>query len=149
MAFFGITNLGYQDPFRDRTLPSALRARSSQEYSRWDRLPDLRPVSSQTRLMCTDVCSVYNQPVPISADLHHGSQKRYREMIRRVQTPRSPNQLYCVPITDNQHYGWWLITGEPKTQNSWTKVPRFPRKSSEMTKFVKEMSRTNPEFSLF
>ncbi|XP_072512664.1 sperm microtubule inner protein 11 [Salminus brasiliensis] len=147
MAFFGITNLGYQNPFADRMLSSSLRKRDAQEDSRWDKLPDLPPVSSQRRLMCTDTCSVYSQP--FSADLHHGSQARYKEMIRRLQTPRSPNQLYCVPLTDSQQYGWWLPIGEQKTYTSWTEVRHFPRKNSEITKFVKEMSMTDKEFSLF
>ncbi|XP_066526315.1 sperm microtubule inner protein 11-like isoform X2 [Hoplias malabaricus] len=148
MAFFGITNLGYQSPFADRLLPSSRRGSETRD-SRWDKLPELPRISSSRRLVCTDICSVYSQPVPFSADVHHGSHKRYKEMIRRAQVPRSPHQLYCVPLTDNQRYGWWLPIGETKTQDSWTIVHRFPRKNSEMTKFVKEMSMTDREFSLF
>ncbi|XP_076839938.1 sperm microtubule inner protein 11 [Brachyhypopomus gauderio] len=146
MAFFGITNLGYQNPFGDRMLSSSLKTPDSQE-GRWEKVPPL--VSSPRRPTCTETCSVHIQPAPSSVDTHQGSQTRYREMIRRVQTPRAPNQLYCVPITDNQRYGWWFSVNETRTCDSWTKVHRFPRKNSEMTKFVKEMSMTNREFSLF
>ncbi|KAL7864543.1 hypothetical protein AOLI_G00159630 [Acnodon oligacanthus] len=148
MSFFGITNLGYQRPFGDRTMPSSLR-RSDAQDSRWDKLPDLPPVTSPRRLTSTETCSIYNQPTSFTANIHQGSQMKYKEMIRRVQTPRSPNQLYCVPVTDNQQYGWWLPVGEPKMNESWTKIRRFPRKNSEMTRFVKEMSMTDREFSLF
>ncbi|KAI4873751.1 hypothetical protein NFI96_010607 [Prochilodus magdalenae] len=136
MSFFGITNLGYQSPFRDRMLPTSLR-KTEQEDSRWDKLPELPPISSPKRVACTDTCSIYNQPTSFTANIHQGSQYRYQEMIRRIQTPRSPNQLYCVPLTDNQQYGWWLPTGEPKMNDSWTKVRRFPRKNSEMTRYEK------------
>ncbi|KAK5863862.1 hypothetical protein PBY51_000858 [Eleginops maclovinus] len=82
---------------------------------------------------------------PYSTDIHHGSYERYREMVKKVKTPRSPNQLYIRPLTDSQQYGW-LVS---KTPAPWTKVQRFPRKNSEMTKFVKEMSAKDREFLMF
>ncbi|XP_026875048.1 testis-expressed protein 49 [Electrophorus electricus] len=149
MAFFGITNLGYQNPLGDRMLSRSLKKADSQEEPRWDEVPELTPVSSPRRLTCTETCSVYSQPAPFSVDIHQGSQKRYKEMTSQMQTPRAPNQLYRMPLTENQQYGWWLPISEPRTCESWTKVNRFPRKNSEMTKFVKEMSMTDREFSLF
>ncbi|XP_024230973.1 testis-expressed protein 49 isoform X2 [Oncorhynchus tshawytscha] len=92
MAFFGITNLGYQNPIGDKML--------------------VNPRASASH--------------------------------------RAPNQLYSVPLTDSQQYGWWMPNGgQQNTQERWTQVRRFPRKNSEMTKFVKEMSMTDREFSLF
>ncbi|XP_071332898.1 sperm microtubule inner protein 11 isoform X2 [Trachinotus anak] len=99
----------------------------------------------QGPLRCADRCNVYHQPIPYSTDIHHGSHERYKEMVKRVQTPRSPSQLYIMPLTDSQQYGWMMS----KSPAPWTQVKRFPRKNSEMTKFVKEMSVTDREFSLF
>ncbi|XP_071750671.1 sperm microtubule inner protein 11 [Centroberyx gerrardi] len=113
MAFFGITNLGYQNPIGDKMIVNPRGSPHSQD----------------------------------SSDIHHGSQERYREMVKRVQTPRSPNQLYLMPVTDSQQYGWLL--SKEKSPESWAQIERFPRKNSEMTKFVKEMSMTDREFSLF
>ncbi|XP_039540390.1 testis-expressed protein 49-like isoform X2 [Pimephales promelas] len=62
---------------------------------------------------------------------------------------RAPKELYRVPVTDNQQYGWWVPTGGVKNQEPWTRTRHFPRKNSEMTKFVNEMSMTYPDFSLF
>ncbi|CAM4682045.1 hypothetical protein PO909_013673 [Leuciscus waleckii] len=62
---------------------------------------------------------------------------------------RGPKELYRVPVTDNQRYGWWVPTGGLKNQEPWTQIRHFPRKNSEMTKFVNEMSMTYPDFSLF
>lgn len=33
------------------------------------------------------------QPLPSSADIHRGSQERYREMVRKIQTPRCEYNL--------------------------------------------------------
>ncbi|XP_030623572.1 testis-expressed protein 49 [Chanos chanos] len=148
MAFFGITNYGYQNPIGDMMCPPPQRTSHLQNISRWDKPPGLPPISPTTRLTCTDTCSVYNQPPPYGMDIHHGSLKRYKEMLNRVQAPRSPNELYRVPLTDNQRYGWWWLSGAASTAEPWTHIPRFPRKNSEMTKFVREMSMTNREFSL-
>ncbi|XP_031649830.1 testis-expressed protein 49 isoform X1 [Oncorhynchus kisutch] len=165
MAFFGITNLGYQNPIGDKMLVNPRASASHRGKSTPNSLTftdevDLRSCTKQSRLppiqvqrgppKCTDTCSIYNQPPPFSPDIHQGSQERYREMLKRIQTPRSPNQLYSVPLTDSQQYGWWMPNGgQQNSQERWTQVRRFPRKNSEMTKFVKEMSITDREFSLF
>uniref|UniRef100_A0A3Q4IET9 Si:dkey-90a13.10 n=1 Tax=Neolamprologus brichardi TaxID=32507 RepID=A0A3Q4IET9_NEOBR len=54
-----------------------------------------------------------------------------------------PNQLYMVPLTESQRYGWMVS----KNSEPWMLVRRFPRKNSEMT-FAKEMLKTDPNFSL-
>ncbi|KAL2103950.1 hypothetical protein ACEWY4_000818 [Coilia grayii] len=136
MAFFGVTSCGYQNPIRDRMLSKTIEGRDS--------VLELPPIRPTRRPSCTDTCSVYNQPLPYSSDLHRGSQLSYREMLKRHQTPRSPNQLYVMPITDAQQYGWWL----PNTHH-WSRTRRFPRKHSEMTRFVMDMAMTDREFSLF
>ncbi|XP_067302853.1 sperm microtubule inner protein 11-like [Pseudorasbora parva] len=82
-----------------------------------------------------------------SSGLHLGSQNRYQDSIRHVR--RSPKELYRAPVTDNQQYGWWVPTGGRKNQEPWTRTRHFPRKNSEMTQFVNEMSMTYPDFSLF
>ncbi|XP_071368816.1 sperm microtubule inner protein 11 [Centroberyx affinis] len=148
MAFFGITNLGYQNPIGDKMIVNPRGSPHAQDGGSNSRsgLPPPLQVP-QGPLRCTDMCSVYSQPPPHSSDIHHGSQERYKEMVKRVQTPRSPNQLYLMPVTDSQQYGWLL--SKEKCPESWAQIERFPRKNSEMTKFVKEMSMTDREFSLF
>lgn len=47
----------------------------------------------------------------------------------------APKELYRVPVTDNQQYGWWVSTDGLKNQEPWTQTRRFPRKNSEMTKY--------------
>ncbi|KAM9506110.1 sperm microtubule inner protein 11-like [Salvelinus alpinus] len=154
MAFFGITNLGYQNPIGDNMLVSPRLSASprdevdSRSWAKQSGLPSIQVQRGPPK--CTDTGSIYNQPSPFSPDIHQGSQGRYREMLKRVQIPRSPNQLYSVPLTDSQQCGWWMSNGgQGKMHEPWTQVRRFPRKNSEMTKFVKEMSMTDREFSLF
>ncbi|KAM9351007.1 sperm microtubule inner protein 11 [Symphorus nematophorus] len=143
MAFFGITHLGYQNPIGDKMIENPRGATHPHDggINRAGLPPSLREKTGPLR--CTD--NVYQQPPPYSADIHHGSHERYREMVRRIQTPRSPDQLYKMPLTDNQQYGWMTS----KSPEPWTQVKRFPRKNSEMTKFVNEMSATDQQFSLF
>ncbi|CAJ1084816.1 testis-expressed protein 49-like [Xyrichtys novacula] len=146
MAFFGLTNLGYQYPLGDKMLVNPRGAFLSQGVETNNKRGlVLSHQEKQEPMRCTETCTSYHQPTPMSSDVHHGSHERYKEMVRRVQTPRSPNQLYIMPLTESQQYGWMLS----ESSEPWAKVKRFPRKNSEMTKFVKEMSLTDPHFSLF
>lgn len=49
-----------------------------------------------------------------------------------LDSSSAPNQLYKMPLTDNQQYGW-MASESPET---WTQIKHFPRKNSEMTKWV-------------
>nr|XP_046252397.1 testis-expressed protein 49-like [Scatophagus argus] len=130
MAFFGMTHLGYQNPIGDKMIVNPKGASHPQGLS--------KSLEEQQ-----DTCNV-TLPRSYCADTHQGSHERHKEMIKRNQTPRSPNQLYKMPLTDNQQYGWMLS----KSPEPWTQVKRFPRKNSEMTKFFEEMSVTDQSFSL-
>ncbi|XP_036959419.1 testis-expressed protein 49-like [Acanthopagrus latus] len=135
MAFFGLIHLGYQNPIGDKMIVNPRRASHPQAGEVNNR--ELPPSQEQQgALSCTNKCSVDHQPLPDSTAIHHGSHEQYKEMVKRVKTPKSPNQLYKMPLTDSQQYGWMMS----KSPEPWTQVKRFPRKNSEMTKFVQEMS---------
>ncbi|XP_072222919.1 sperm microtubule inner protein 11 isoform X1 [Leuresthes tenuis] len=144
MAFFGLTHLGYQNPIGDKLIANPRGASLPQDANVRAALPPSLQ-RHQEPLRCADVSKVHHQPLPYSTDIHHGSYKRYREMVILAQAPRSPNQLYTMPLTDNQQYGWMVS----KMPEPWAQVRRFPRKNSEMSKFVNDMSMTDREFSLF
>uniref|UniRef100_A0A3B3ZLG3 Uncharacterized protein n=1 Tax=Periophthalmus magnuspinnatus TaxID=409849 RepID=A0A3B3ZLG3_9GOBI len=55
-----------------------------------------------------------------------------------------PNELYLMPVTDNQQYGWL----QSQSAEPWVQVKRYPMKNSEMT-FVSEMAKIDPDFTLF
>ncbi|XP_029994617.1 testis-expressed protein 49 [Sphaeramia orbicularis] len=145
MAFFGLTHLGYQNPIGDKMVVNPRGSSSAEGTSIQSRGLSSAFQEHQGHLRGTDICSVYQQPLPYSTEIHQGSHERYKEMIKRVQTPRSPDQLYVTPLTDNQKYGW--LTS--KSPEPWSQVQRFPHKNSEMTKFVEEMVKTDQDFSLF
>ncbi|XP_030590503.1 testis-expressed protein 49 [Archocentrus centrarchus] len=145
MAFFGLTYLGYQNPIGDRMIlnprgPSYPNGGNSNIKAGIP--PSLQEQPGPLR--CIQDCQVSHQPLPYSSDIHHGSHERYKGMVKRLQTPRSPNQLYMMPLTESQQYGW-MVSEKPEP---WTQIRRFPRKNSEMTKFVKEMFKTDRDFSL-
>ncbi|CAL8367502.1 unnamed protein product [Lota lota] len=150
MAFFGITNMGYQNPIGDQMIkprgaPCTQNNILSVSLCDTDGQSNPQhegPGLASPHLRCTDT-----QQLSHSRDTHRGSQELYREMVKRVQIPTSPNQLYRTPLTDSQQYGWWLTkNGDPEP---WTQIKSFPRRNSEMTKFVKVMMLTDPDFSLF
>nr|XP_029134510.1 testis-expressed protein 49 [Labrus bergylta] len=146
MAFFGLTNLGYQYPIGDKMIVNPRGKLYSQDVginSQEALCPSLE--EKQGSLKCTETRQLNHLPARSSTDIHHGSHERYKEMVKRLQTPRAPNQLYVTPLTDSQQYGWM----SSKCPEPWTEVRRFPRKNSEMTKFVKEMSLADREFILF
>ncbi|XP_042347045.1 testis-expressed protein 49-like [Plectropomus leopardus] len=143
MAFFGLTHLGYQNPIGDKMTVNRGKA-SHPPDGGMSIKAEPSTQEQQGPLRCTDTC-VNHQPHAYSTDIHQRSHERYREMVKKCKTPRAPDQLYIMPLTDNQQYGWMMS----RTPEPWTQVKRFPRKNSEMTKFVKEMSATDPEFSLF
>lgn len=144
------------------------------------------PPSSQVERprISTDASSIHPQHPTHSTEIHRGSQQRYKEMVRKIQTPRcectlkkeaprvmlrmqdsnrsciqlkfnhlnsceikslsskqkilvslsssAPDQLYIMPVTDSMKYGWMLH----EIPEPWTRIKRFPRKNSEMTKQV-------------
>ncbi|XP_031700275.1 testis-expressed protein 49 [Anarrhichthys ocellatus] len=145
MAFFGVTHLGYQNPTGDKMIVNPRAAAHPRDGGNIRSGPSPSLQEHQGPLRCTDTCNVYHQPLHYSADMHQGSHERYKEMVKRLQIPRSPHQLYIMPLTENQKYGWTLC----RSPEPWTQVKRFPQTYSEMSKFVKEMSTTDREFSLF
>ncbi|XP_047248628.1 testis-expressed protein 49-like [Girardinichthys multiradiatus] len=144
MAFFGLTHLGYQNPIGDKMIVNPRGEPQDWCIDYKVRLPPSFQ-EQQGNLRYEDKYKVLRQPSSYSVHEHHGSRKRHQEMVKRAQTSRSPNQLYIMPLTDNQQYGWMLS----KSSEPWTRVRRFPRKTSEVTKFVNDMSMTDKEFSLF
>ncbi|KAJ0036240.1 hypothetical protein NQD34_004917 [Periophthalmus magnuspinnatus] len=144
MAFFGLTHLGYQNPVGDKLLvkpsgPSRFGALQSREDN------SLAPGQQHKSPTTTEEGTVLQKPLPFSLEIHQGSHTRYQEMIRHVKTPRSPNELYLMPVTDNQQYGWL----QSQSAEPWVQVKRYPMKNSEMTKFVSEMAKIDPDFTLF
>lgn len=140
MAFFGLTHLGYQNPIGDKMIIT-----NPSRPSRIGGIQSRETLEEQGPLRSTEECTIHQKPLPYSPEIHQGSHARYKEMTRRIQTPRSPKELYLMPLTDNQQYGWLLS----QSSEPWRQVKRFPLKNSEMTKFVTEMTKTDPEFTLF
>ncbi|XP_025026376.1 testis-expressed protein 49 [Python bivittatus] len=138
MAFFGLTFLGPQDPFRDKRLS----------------LPKYEvPVGTTPPKL-----ELFYPKLPPIGQFgyddteHQGSHKKYQETIKRMQLKKYPNQAYRVPLTCGQDIGWWLPKNpsvKPEDTLPWMKVPRHPLLRSPMTKFIDHMAVTDPLFSLF
>ncbi|XP_034649110.1 testis-expressed protein 49 [Trachemys scripta elegans] len=137
MAFFGLTFLGYQEPFRERTLALEKPDTTGPKPLKGGLFhPKLPPIG----------------PGRFDGTVHQGSYTRYREAVKQNQLQRSPNQVFRVPVTCAQDCSWWLprdpmVRAEEATP--WMTVPRHPLIRSPMTRFVDSMGLSNPHFSLF
>lgn len=50
----------------------------------------------------------------------------------------APKDLYVMPLTGNQQYGW-MVSDTPKP---WTKINRFPRRNSDVSKWVTRITKS-------
>ncbi|XP_071489932.1 sperm microtubule inner protein 11-like [Diadema antillarum] len=150
MSFFNLTELGYQYPIRAQVKePNPVYT-----YNLSHRIPEgsyvsFRPETS--KLPPIDMHKYNNVIEPVDHPEHHGSYVKYTERLHKhTRCAKGPLDLYRNPVTTAQIPGSWYHKEIPlKQREPWTHVPRHIHVSSEMTKFVKEMSQTNREFSLF
>ncbi|XP_039605818.1 testis-expressed protein 49-like [Polypterus senegalus] len=135
MAFFGITGLGYQNPFRGSARLEG---------------PGAGGAVPSAYLLATGGGG--GREGLRGSEGHGGSQQRYRDMVLLARIPKSPNELSRVPITEAQRYGWWLCQESGRSGEmipGWARVNRHPRKDSEMTRFVRRMVLSDRNFHLF
>ncbi|XP_068162656.1 uncharacterized protein [Antennarius striatus] len=139
MAFFGLTHLGYQNPIGDQMIVNPRGESSGASDDGVDmeagRAPSPRGPLDLLR---------GHQPPPWITEGPRGSHQRLREIVKRAQTATAPPQLYRTPLTLNQQYGWTASRG----RDPWMQTQRFPRRNSEMTKFVDDISKTHRGFCL-
>ncbi|XP_067385868.1 sperm microtubule inner protein 11 [Emydura macquarii macquarii] len=137
MAFFGLTLLGYQEPFRERKLELEKPDSTGPKPLKGGLFhPKLPPIG----------------PRRLNSTLHQGSYNSYCEAIKKNQLKKSPNQVFRVPVTCAQDSGWWLPRDPAVPAEEaipWMTVARHPLISSPMTRFVDSMGLSSPLFSLF
>ncbi|XP_059499806.1 uncharacterized protein LOC132208083 isoform X2 [Stegostoma tigrinum] len=155
MALLGITQMGYMDPFRARVLqPDPGRESSGgEEIARDECQTRSEPVvhlpsedSSpffRTKEQCLEERYFGRLPADCETGAqlermpyHNGSVETYSHMKLLCQTPKAPNMMYRVPLTDSQQIGWWLPQDPSETLEKtepWSRVIRYPLANSEMT----------------
>ena len=123
--------------------------------------------SKSIKLEVTDPNFADTLPLPVtdcfndSIYLNKGNDGSYTKLItiqkKHIRHEKNPNELYDIPLTDNQKYGWHQPENttdkngneQKQTKRPWYQCDRAGRKNSPMTKFVDDMALTNREFSLF
>uniref|UniRef100_A0A7M4DZN8 Sperm microtubule inner protein 11 n=1 Tax=Crocodylus porosus TaxID=8502 RepID=A0A7M4DZN8_CROPO len=116
MAFFGLTLLGYQEPFRARR--RELASDGKEPAGAGPFLPKLLPLRP-------------------GGTVHQGREDMCGQPTRRVQRATPPNQVYRVPLTCGQDVGWWLPRDpvlRPEETMPWMVVPRHPLVRSPVTR---------------
>ena len=156
MAFFNLTHMGVQDPFKTASTsgpeqsscqpqPAPLRSpeatdSSSDEEKRSPvaspntvgghaQSPLSTPQKDQTTI---DLPSASNG----AEQWHSGSHTKYTELLRKHQrNPSGPSDLYQHPVTTSHSYGWWMKHGRPEKED-WSLGERRAHVNSEMTRSV-------------
>ncbi|XP_061172950.1 sperm microtubule inner protein 11-like [Saccostrea echinata] len=144
MAFFGITQLGYQNTIREGTIQAKMDPIRSKTQIGFVALPPLKEKNPPRRsIVPIDQVSGYG-PGP------QGSYGEYTRMrTKHIRNPKEPFEIYRFPLHTSREVGWWTKEAPLKKNQPWTYVPRHVHVNSEMTRFVNEMSLTNREFTLF
>jgi len=150
MAFFGLTQLGYQDTIREH-LNSPQFSPQHVYRSGLYRNPSavkLPPIKTRSELPEPSIV-----PIDQVSGYGAGPQGSYveytRQMTKHIRNPQEPKDIFRhTPVTSHEIARW--RRDEPiREKEPWTYVPRHVHVNSEMTRFVDEMSLTNREFTLF
>ena len=154
---FGITGQGFQNPISDHLQPIP-----KEELERRQKKPDITdPDFAETLPLPVTDC--FNDSIYSNKGNDGKLQNSYSKLTtiqkKHIRHPKNPNELYDVPLTDNQKYGWHqpkevsLETqkreAEKTEKRPWYENGMSGRRNSPMTKFVDNMALTNREFSLF
>ncbi|XP_027700119.1 testis-expressed protein 49 [Vombatus ursinus] len=137
MAFFGITLLGYQDPFLSK---KKVWGKGEGEETE-ERCPK---ESVSTKL--PPIIPVGNYCV------HQNSNEKYHKAVRRVQLKTFHNQLFEAPLTDAQNFSFWMPHEcgiRPQDIAPWMKTPRHCIINSPTTRFVDHLILNDRLFSLY
>ncbi|XP_036614758.1 testis-expressed protein 49 isoform X1 [Trichosurus vulpecula] len=130
MAFFGITMLGYQDPFLSKKKNT--REERCPKESVSTKLPPIIPVGNYC--------------------VHQNSNEKYHRAVQRVQLKTFHNQLFDMPLTDAQNFSFWMPHERgirPQDVAPWMKTPRHCIIKSPITRFVDHLILNDRLFSLY
>lgn len=147
MAFFGLTQLGYQDTIREHARNADLTPqyiyRSGLYRDPNVKLPPIKKDLPQASIVPIDQVSGYGPG-------HQGSYVEYTRMKKKhIRNPFEIQDTYRRPVVTSAEIAQWRKDEPLRQKEPWTHVKRHIHVDSEMTRFVKEMSLTNREFSLF
>ncbi|TPP61650.1 hypothetical protein FGIG_08430 [Fasciola gigantica] len=110
MAFFGLTQLGYQNTIKEYL-------KDGQQKSEYPKLPVI-PVDQTSR--------------------YSGHRSSFSELRRlrvlNTRDPKGPREIYRLPLLVSHDYGFYLPTADDQNDFTWAKSERYPRVMSEMTK---------------
>ncbi|KAM8979199.1 testis-expressed protein 49 [Sarcophilus harrisii] len=137
MAFFGITLLGYQEPFLSKK-------------KAW-----VKGEGKATEEKCPKESVSTKLPSIIPGGnycVHQNSHKKYYRAIQRVQLKKFHNQLFEAPLTDAQNFSFWMPHEDgirPQDITPWIKTPRHCIIKSPITRFVDDLILSDRLFTLF
>lgn len=148
MAFFSLTQMGYQDTIREHmndppTTPQHI-FRSGLHRDKGISLPPI----DQNPKKHADI--VPNGQLSGHGPGHEGSYKEYMRLRHKhIRNPQEIQDVYRHPVITSSEVARWRRDEPLREKEPWMYVKRRIHVNSEMTRFVNEMCLTNREFSLF
>ncbi|XP_046565116.1 LOW QUALITY PROTEIN: testis-expressed protein 49-like [Haliotis rubra] len=144
MAFFGLSQLGYQNTIRESSVQSKLDPQRSKTQLGFRALPPLTEKNPGRRSIV---------PINQVSSYAPGPQGSYVEFTRmrtkHIRNPKGPHDIYRFPVTTSIQTGWHVLPRPLTAREPWTYTPHHAHVNSEMTRFVNTMALTNREFTLF
>merc|ERR1712121_36129 len=149
MAFFGLTQLGYQDSIREHVQDPQFSPQNHYRSGIFrDKSVKLPPIKSNADLPEASIV-----PIDQVSGYGPGPQGSYEELTRKktkhIRNPNGPKSFYRIGPTTSHEIAKWRVHEPLREKQPWAYVPRHGHGNSEMTRFVDQMSLTNREFSLF
>ncbi|XP_056654331.1 testis-expressed protein 49 [Monodelphis domestica] len=150
MAFFGITLLGYQNPFLSKK-KVWVKGEEGEGTVLQSRSPFA--VTTEEESPKESVCTKLPPIIPGgNYSVHQNSHAKYHKAVRRAQLKTFHNQLFEEPLTDAQNFSFWLSNdpgSRPHDIAPWMKTPRHCIIKSSITRFVDHMILHDRLFSLY
>jgi hypothetical protein len=147
--FNGITLHGYQQPIRE-----AINPRYRDENVGKPKLTDFQPPKGAENVNHEKLAENFRS-IDVYSGLvdgrHYGRFNRLKYQKRRhTRNTYGTEQRFCVPAVNNYNYGWWVRDLPELNKTKWY-LPRerFPTVRGEVTKFVDELAKHDPNFLFF
>ncbi|XP_067142222.1 uncharacterized protein [Centruroides vittatus] len=134
MSFFGLTHLGFENPFSDLIVRQDLICD-----------PDLRP----SVLREEPYERIKNHYFYLN-EFNFDRQWYWNGSRKPACKRKPPFAIYRLPLTANEEYGWWgRVLRKGELLPPWAFVQRYPAIRSDVIKWADSVLKSDPNMPLF
>lgn len=156
MAFFGLTQIGYQDTIRENVREPEVTPQYIFRSGLY-RDPTFQISHQVTKKQDSEAASggatasnAARYGTIFYGPGHRGSNSEFTKMKEKhAVNPEGLTEIYRRPVITSADIARWRKDEPLPVKEPWTHVKRRAHVNSEMTRFVDRMATTNRDFSLF